>query len=228
MPKTATVQKKALTALATWLTQRFAATLTASDAPISVSDDWPEPSVPLVNRRVTVLLAGPPDDETFAPELVGKVSNATQTTPAVYRWRTACRRQNIQIDSWATTEPDIHDVSARLEAELRRGTLLTLNDPTADPVSNTLVLDLSAQGVSSIAQFSFEGPEFELTSNQVQQQEYRSTILGTVDVTLTVDAPSVAIAMLRLREYAMPKPDHGTRVVATVTATTESITEEQY
>jgi len=221
MAKLVTVQKDALTALYEWLVTRL------SPAGITFMDDWPEPSVPLANRRVTILAVGAPQDESTDPVLVGKVSEAAPGVPAVYRWRAAVRRQNVQLECWATNQPDIQDVAARLEPELRRGEM-PLGTLFADPVSNVLVLNLSAEHANAVAQFSFEGPEFTETPNRIQEQEYRATIMGIVDVVLTVDAPSYTLASVILRQYSYPKPTHGKRDVTTVTQTSVSHTQETY
>ena len=184
--KRTTIQQACANALGRWFALRI--------ADIHVSDKWPESSVPLQNRTVSILLAHGVEDELFDAKCLGKVSDGP---PLIFRWQVRCRRQPLQVDVWACTRPDVDDIAACIDDVVNIGTAESLGlGSQGDQVSGALVLDLE-DGWSGRAQFVFDPAEFMPSETRAQQREFRAMVSGFADMMLTVDADTDKVGVIK-------------------------------
>jgi hypothetical protein len=213
-----TIQQAAANALATWL----AAQLTG----VEVRPRWPEPTEELPQDVVTVVMAGPAEDDLLDPIIESQTNDPTLPV-ATYTYRFRCRRQGLQLDVF--TQYDVHrdDILARLDYALNASDNATLGfSSNNDPIRNGLSLQLG-DGWVGIAEYLFDSPEVTDTPDAVQQADYHATYKGHVDVMLTYTTPEPVprLAMIELRQrafVAMPLTD-----VARVTADGATFTLEE-
>jgi len=206
-------------ALGAWLASGPAglgAIVPTNQPAVQVFSDWPEPDLPLIMPRVTVLRAGPPDVEDLDPVVVG--------TPApvagnifTYTWLVGYATLPLQLDVWADSSAQRGDVLARLHAALTAGVDVTLAGyiaaqaaltppnvlPMHDPVANEILLELAAPWAGTIAVYYFEKPRLSEIANTTGglaspggEREWRATLDGTASYGITRKANSPAIASL--------------------------------
>lgn len=213
------IQQAAINALATWLTTRLSGT------GIEVRRRWTEPDKQLPAKCITIIPAGPRQDELLEPVVVSQSTTAGVTT---YVYRIGCATQQLQLDIWSTYAPVRDDIIALLDWHLNVGEAITLGVPGRDVVRRGLLLPLS-DGWSGYADISFDSPSYFDTPDSAQVSEFRASYRGeaVIDVTVTAIAPKIAQIILRqtLHESALgtAQPQTGTDV-ATVTAAGETYT----
>jgi hypothetical protein len=220
MPDIISIQQAAANALATWL---------ATELPdVTLSNRWPEPTVPLGPKTVTVLLAGAADDDILDPQVESQINTELLPT-AIYTYRLRCRRQNLQLDVF--TQYDVHrdDIMARLDKALNASETRTLGPSfPAAPTRNGIVLAL-ADGWVGMADFLFEGPNLSDNPESQQQTDYRATYRGYVDVmlTYTTETPVARMAVIELLQRAHEAPRAGLLATDVATATADGATYTQ-
>jgi hypothetical protein len=184
------VEQAAVSALGAWLT-------TALGRDIVVSTRWPEPSKKLPQKAITVLRAGPADEEPLDPIVVGRIDTGPHTS--LFTWRMRALRQPLQLDVW-THHPRVRDdLLARLDVALNAGMGATVGAKNAEPVRHGVVVPLG-DGWFGNADCFFDRPEVFDSPEAATRAEYRATLRGWADVDLTITAPSARLAIIRLRE----------------------------
>ncbi len=211
------VEQAAQTALQVYLQAEMDAQYSGGPERCIVSDSWPEPDSGLPRRAVSIIPAGPRDDmyvqeqDIRREDLAGPDSN-----PKLYTWRVAACRQPIQLDIWSTYASHRDDLLARLQDSLRKGQGHTLGIPNSMPVRDGVLLALDpASGFRGFADYTFDGPSKTDTARSPRVREYRASIMGFIDVDLTVKAPSARLARVLLQfalgsttpGQASPPPD---------------------
>jgi hypothetical protein len=182
-----TVEQAAVNALGSWLGRCLGSTVT-------VSPHWPEPTKKLPPKAVTILRAGPPEEEPLDPIIVGRQDTRPHTS--LFTWRMRALRQPLQLDVWARHAPARDDLLARLDEALNAGMGATLGVTNADPFRHGVVLPL-ADGWSGTADCFFDRPEVSDTPDAAARSEYRATLRGWAEVDLTLTAPTARIAVIR-------------------------------
>lgn len=205
-----TIQTAASNALAAWLTTQM--------PDCTVTQRWPSPDRPLPSKAITVLTAGTRKDTDVEVNLISQIDSVTDNT-TVARWQIKACEQAVQIDVWAKTDAEREDILARLDDVLNYGeaALDPVTDIYSDPARSGLVLNVADGWPSTIADFSFEGPNTPDDSDSVKRAEFRATIMGNIYVMLTVTRQSVRQVKLVL-EQRLNNVDHD---LMTLTPTTE-------
>jgi hypothetical protein len=195
MVQSVSIQQAAANALCTWLVAKL-----PSD--VALSGRWPEPTVPLGLKTVTVLLAGQAEDEITEPIVVDQ-TNTPGAPTALYTYRIRCRRQALQLDVFTQYDVDRDDIMARLDAALNVGEAASLGllAQNPDPMRNGLALALG-DGWPGIADYFFEGPTVTDDADSEQTTDYRATYRGHVDMmlTMTTEAAISRLMAITLRQ----------------------------
>jgi hypothetical protein len=173
-----TIQQAAANALASYL----AGVLTD----VKVSQRWPDPGRRLPAKAITVLLAGRRRDNPIGTSILASTPSTGNNSTSV--WRFMMCEQDIQLDVWATTDVARDDIIARLDDALNAG--FPLNAGPVDPVGFGLGLPLADgwsdfPGVTTYADYMFNGPDIDDDPNSVTESEFRATYLGTMHMCLT-------------------------------------------
>lgn len=191
------LEQAACTALADYLQAQFDAVFTGPEACV-VSDQWPAPDSGLPKRAVSILCAGPRQDMNVQEQDIRSTPIAGNLR--LYTWRVACCSQPLQLDVWATSAAARDDVVARLTDYLRKGPRFTLGLPNADVTRDgvLLALDPAKSDFQGFADFQFDGPKRMDTSDSTRKREFRSSIMGSVDVDLTTQAATGTLALVNL------------------------------
>lgn len=184
------IQQAALNSLATWLSSNIT-------GGVQISSRWPSPDRALPAKAITVLPAGRASDMPIERNLINQVDIAL-TNNTTGTWQVRSRRQPIQIDVWALTQPDRDDLLAQLDSALNAAESPLGFDQ--DPAGSGLLLTIADGWVNSFADFSFDGPDADDTPESVQRSEYRGTVTGDVYVMLTVDRVSAKQTLINLTE----------------------------
>jgi hypothetical protein len=133
------------------------------------------------------------------PHIVGgPFQNPQYGQPPLFTWFLRCGIQPLQLDIWANTDVARDDMIARLEPVLNAGFAATGLATNADPFRNGVALKLGDCWDSSIADFVFLTPDVTDDPQSVSRGEYRATYQGQSAFNLTLSAPSVTIANIRL------------------------------
>jgi hypothetical protein len=197
-------------ALARWLT-------IALGPDVTVDTRWPEPTTQLPPKAVTVLLAGPPDEEPLDPIVVGRFD--TGPASARFTWRMRAMRQPLQIDGWSRYDLERDDLRQRLRTALNAGMGRTLGMVNAMPVGHGVVVPLADGWDGGVADCFFDRPHTIDTPDAVQRSEYRLTYRGWAEAMLTEVAESPRLVALRLRQRI--RAARTTTITASSVRTTE-------
>src|SRR5258708_436009 len=111
MSLTVTIQQAACNALSTYIQTAL------SD--VTVFARWPEASVKLPTKALSIIPAGPRITE-FLDNNVLFQSSTTDPNPS-YAWQIATCRQPIQLDVWTTADVLRDDILARLDNIMNTG-----------------------------------------------------------------------------------------------------------
>ena len=183
------VEQAAANALARWL-------VTALGDDVAVDTRWPEVGVDLPPRAITVLLAGPPEEEPLDPIVVDRVN--TSPTEALFTWRMSALRQPLQLDVWACFDTERDDLKESLRRALHAGMRATLGAYNAMPFRHGVVVPI-ADGWTGYADCYFARPSVFDSPGAAARSEFRMTYRGWADVDLTETGPSARLAALTLR-----------------------------
>jgi hypothetical protein len=181
------VEQAAVNALGGWLA------LSLGQA-VTVSTKWPEPSRKLPERAVTILRAGPSEDEPLDPIVVARVDTDAHTS--MFTWRLRAVRQALQLDAWARHHAARDELLAELDIALNAGLGATLGVANADPLRHGVVVPL-ADGWTGTADCYFDRPDVFDSPDAATRSEYRATLRGWTEVDLTITAPSARLAVIR-------------------------------
>jgi hypothetical protein len=190
-----TVEQAVVNALSLWLVRWLGSGVT-------VSAQWPEPTKKLPPKAVTILRAGPPDEEPLDPIVVSRVDTGPHVS--LFTWRMRALRQPLQLDVWARHHAARDELLAELDEALNAPMAATIGAKNADPVRHGVVVRLG-DGWTGMADCFFDRPEVTDTPDAAARSEYRATLRGWADVDLTITAPSARLAVIRfldLREAA--------------------------
>lgn len=182
---------------------------TKPDSPVTVEPRWPDPKK-LPPKAITIVAAGP---RSYGSEpVLGWWHDAQRVSPqppnmppglVMWRWTVGWYEQPVQLDIWCLYDIDRDDLIARLDIALHAGPGETTSK-VGDPIADYLVLPLSqADGWPNAfcgAYFAEDGPTLTDTATNAGQNMYRATWNGTIEVLLTIDAPSYPIARMIFKE----------------------------
>ena len=188
------VEQAAQSALAEYLQNEFDPQFGGGAERCIVNDAWPAPDSSLPRRAVSIIPAGMREDTYLQEEDIR--STPIQGQLRLWTFQAAACRQPLQLDVWSTSAAGRDDLLARLSDSLRKGTQHTLGDPLGPPTWDgvLLALDPNKGGFYGFADFVFDGPRKSDNDRGPRLREYRASMLGFCDVTLTVKAPSLVIA----------------------------------
>lgn len=189
-----TVQQAGINALRVWLEAQ------PELRNIPIREKWPTPGQPLpAGGSITILKAGRPED--FRNERLMSSTPVPDSALTDTVWSVKARRQNLQIDLWATDDVTRDHLEAVWDELSHKGQKYTLGDPLGDIVSDGLLFALREEdGHSGFASFTFDSAEENDTPDAVNQRDYRSTVQGYVDVSLRITARTSRIARAKLNQ----------------------------
>ncbi len=186
------VQQSACNTLAAWLSSSL-------DNTIECESFWPDASKNLPARAVTVIPAGPREEIWFEPTIVS-VSNVGMSN-TVSTWVVAALVQPLQLDVWATDEYSRDDILAQLDLALHAGVGRTLNISNADPFRQGVLLQMvdppwDIQNVDC----TFDMSTITYSPNAVNESEFRATLRGEAQMSLTMTATTPRMATIKLKD----------------------------
>jgi hypothetical protein len=182
-----TVEQAVVNALGFWLRRCL------GDG-VAVSTHWPEPTKRLPPKAVTILRAGPPDEDPLDPIVVARVDTGPHVS--LFTWRMRALRQPLQLDVWARHHAARDELLAELDLALNAPMSATIGARNADPVRHGVVVPLG-DGWTGTADCFFDRPEVTDTPDAAPRSEYRGTLRGWADVDLCITAPSARLAVIR-------------------------------
>ncbi len=193
MAQKVTVQQAALNALATYLASEF-----ASES-IQVEPRWPEPSVDLPDKVVTLITAGPRVIDDVDVRKLDSIAELPTPDPIVklVTWELSGVMQPVQLDVWAKYDVDRDDILARLDESLNKGLGATLGQNNADPTRDGPLVALG-NGWTGHADFTFDGPFLNDSPGQKSRHEFRATMRGEASMKLTTTSQTAKIAEIQL------------------------------
>ena len=186
------IEQAVQSALARWLTGEL--------RDVTVWERWPEASVRLPSRAVSVLRSGARHDELLDAEPIARTDVPGAPPRTLYTWRMRACMQPLQLDVWARSDVARDDIMARLEPALsasKARSMPSLHLTIADPVEHELALVLG-DGWDGFASYLFDEPAITDAADAVQRCEYRATYRGRAWMQLTVVAESPRIARARV------------------------------
>ncbi len=184
------IQQAAINSLSAWIGSQM--------DDVTVLSSWPSPDFPPPNKSITILTAGPRQDESIPLRYIGQEDGNSPNTTAT--WQIKVCEQNLQLDIWADSDVERDDIIARLDTVLNAGEAAS-GIGTHDPVGSGVLLAV-ADGfpMGTTADFTFEGPDTEDSPESISRSEYRATIRGTAYLGLTVNAVSAKQIVINLKQ----------------------------
>lgn len=178
-----TIQQAAANAFASWLRLQLPTT-------IDVGSRWPSPDKRKPLQSVTVVTAGRRRDTPIDLRILKKTNVGDTQTEAV--WQVAACEQPFQLDVWAQSDVALDDVLAQLDDLLHKdqSSLATSFAATPVGIGNLIAVSDGWEGCGTIADFVFDEPTLEMTSDSVGQALCRATFRGSAYFMLTVTATS--------------------------------------
>ncbi len=184
------IQQAAINSLSSWITSQM------SD--VTVLSSWPSPDFPPPNKSITILTAGPRQDESIPLRYLSQSDGAPPSTTAT--WQIKVCEQNLQLDIWADSDVERDDIIARLDTVLNAGES-ALGVGIQDPAGSGVLLAVSdGYPAGTTADFTFEGPDTEDSPESISRSEYRATIRGTAYLGLTVNTVTARQLIINLKE----------------------------
>lgn len=178
--KRVTIQQAAANAFAVWL---------ATQLPdVEVEPQWPSADKRKPPKSISLVTAGRRRDTPIDLRVLSKTNVGDKQTKAV--WQLAACTQPFQLDVWALTDVDRDDILARLDDILHSGdlSLTGVSNPMPVGTGNLIAVQDGWEECSTIADFVFEEPDLEVTSDNVGRSLYRASLSGVAYFMLTVTA----------------------------------------
>ncbi len=180
----------------------FAAYLQSKLPDVVVEPRWPAADKQKPPKSITVVTAGRRRDLPIDLRLLKKTNVGSTQTRTV--WQVATCTQPFQLDVWTTKDVDRDDILARLDIWLHQDQASLTSSFSATPAGIGNLIRVADGWEDTVADFDFEAPELEMTSDTVNRSLYRATFRGSAFLMLTVTtltARQKAINfLLRLRE----------------------------
>lgn len=189
------IQQAACNALQLWLGSQLSIGLSG------VEQRWPDPEKALPTAgAVTILLAGGADVVLVDPAVTS--ITPVDETHKTFLVRHQCRRQPLELDAWHIYDVGLDDLCEQLDVALNAPENLTMPGVwNADLTRNGVLLPLG-DGFTGNCDFTFEQPDRHVTADRAQQNEWRATYRGFVDVMLARTVTSIVMTQLQLRQKA--------------------------
>jgi len=168
----------ACNALAAWLSR----TMTPD---ITVIPRWPEPSVKLPPKAISIVRVGRKSRIDAAGIWQTSRTNVSATKAQV-NFMVGAIEQPVQLDVWASVDLYRDDMLAQLDDVLYAGVNQTLGKP-GNPVRDGLLLKLG-DGFDGWVDFWFDDVDMYDSPDSVQRSEFRATLNGTARMAYGVSA----------------------------------------
>lgn len=171
------IQQAALNRFARWLEQKLTG--------VKVFSRWPAGGFKLPDRCITVVNAGPRQDQSIEPKTLSTTGVGPMQLDMLIAVE-ACT-QAMQLDVWATTWPARDDILAQLD-DIFHGSDDDAVDPNPGPTSTGIILKLEDgwEPTNTFADFDFENPDCDETGNALERAQFRATSRGEARFMLTV------------------------------------------
>lgn len=196
-----TIQQAASNAFAEWLQSKL--------DDVVVEPRWPSPDKKKPPKSITLVQAGHRRDTPIDLHQLSYTNLGAKRSTVV--WQLAACVQPLQLDVWALNDVALDDVMARLDDLLRAGesSLDGVFNPNPVGTGNLIAVRDGWESCGTIADFVFEEPNLETSSDAVGRSVYRATYRGNAYFMLTVTnvtARQTAINFtLRLSETSPPE-----------------------
>lgn len=191
------IHQAAINALQRWLKSQL-------PRDVQILSRWPEPNVKLPPKAITILPAGPRQDEFIDPYILSKFN--ISSTQAQYVWFAHSCTQPLQLDVWSAFDVFRDDLIARLDQALNKGAGATLGGSVIDePTRHGVLLNLADTWTGTVDCF-FNAPFVDDDSDVVSRAEYRATYRGEARMNLTVTAQSARMASITIKQKLSEQP----------------------
>lgn len=176
-----TIQQAANNALAAWLASKLT-------TDIVVEPRWPTPDKLKTPKMVTLTLAGSRRDTPIDLRLLSYSAYGDKQTNAV--WQVAACTQPVQLDVWAPTDVELDDILAQLDDALHVDQFSLPSALSATPAGTGCLVALADgwDACGTIADFSFDSPDVDVTSDAQARRLYRASYRGESNFMLTVNS----------------------------------------
>jgi hypothetical protein len=174
---------------------------------VQVLPNWPEASVQLPPRAVSVIMAGDRKESPISEELIRKVSDLPDNQ-GLYEWAIKCVTQPIQIDIWTHYDEHRDLIEDDLDTILHRGPAYTLGIANGDIFRDGVLvrLDPTSGHEGTVDYSTITGPRKVTNPGAVEVNEFRSLITAELDVELTLKAASPKLVRVLLQQQLNGTP----------------------
>lgn len=177
-----TVQQAAANAFCAWLQSKL--------LDVVVEPQWPSPDVQKPDKSISIVTAGARQDLPIDLRIIKNTPDLTpgsKLTTSV--WQVAACTQGFQLDIWATSDIDRDDIKARLD-QLLHADASPLGLPFSNPVGGGCLIAVQDgwQDFGTIADFSFNEVDDDISSDTQPRDIYRATYSGDAYFMLAVTA----------------------------------------
>lgn len=190
---TVSIQQASANAFAGWLGDLLTG--------VVVEPRWPNPDKQKSGKVVTIITAGPRRDTPIDLRQIKFVNDDTdvEAPKVVTTWQLAACNQPVQLDVWALSDIDRDDILARLDIYTHMSQVTT---GWANPVGvgSLVAVQDGWEDCGTIADFVFEEPDLETTSDSVGRSIYRATLRGNAYMMLTVTSSTARQAVIKFNE----------------------------
>lgn len=151
---------------------------------VTVEPRWPSPDKQRPGSSISVVTAGRRVDTPIDTRLLQAINSGPKQTNAT--WQIAACRQPFQLDVWADSDVARDDILARLDNFLHLDQ--SVLDRNATPAGNGVLLAVADgwDSCGTIADFEFEEPDTDDSSDSSGRAIYRATFRGNAYFMLTV------------------------------------------
>ena len=178
---------------------------------VTVEPRWPSPDKDRpAGSNITVAIAGQRQDTPIPIRQLSAISIVPKGTTVL--WQVAACTQPLQLDVWTESDVERDDLIAQLDRILNAGESTLTGAYNPDPVGHGVLLVLADGWETSIADYTFDGPDYEDLSDTVGRSVYRATIRGDANFMLTVAAVSARQALIQFKLSASEAAITGSEV----------------
>lgn len=175
-----TIQQAAANAFAAWLRTQLPT--------VDIESRWPSPDKKKPLQSITVVTAGRRRDTPIDLRILKKTNSGLTQVNAT--WQVAACIQPFQLDVWAQSDPARDDLLANLDELLHKdqASLATSFAPTPAGAGNLIAVADGWDACGTVADFVFEEPDLETTSDTAGRSLYRATFRGNAYFMLAVNS----------------------------------------
>ncbi len=192
------IEDAARNVLATWIASELAAV-----SGLVVQPHWFERDRQLPAKAISIIESGPRQLTWLEPTVLDSTNVDMEDSDAVTKvdatWCWGFVTCPLQLDVWATNEPELKDIVARLDLALNQGAA-GIGGTKGAPFEAGLLLTLGDGWGPGVADFLFEQTSNPLSPESAVQGEWRAMRRGRATAQLTQVARSNRMARILLAQ----------------------------